>query len=796
VYGEEMSMAALTMTRGTYLDRVYGGWLGKSAGGTLGTPLEGKKQTFNLHFYDPRPGQALWNEDLDFQLVALAAVREHGPDTTSEQLAQAWLDHIAYRWDEYGYALYNIRRGLTPPISGAFNNWFRQSDGGAIRTELWAMIAPGAPQVAAEYAYRDASIDHAQEGVWSAMARASMQSAAFFVTDVNALLDVALAMVPAASRTARAIRAARDGWRNRSTWLECRARVLEAAGTENVTDAAQNMGFMAIGLLYGAGDFGASLCAAANCGYDADGNAGAVGATLGIMRGKAGLPQDWLAPIGDSVVLGWGVVNLEVERLTAELAAHTVEAGEKVIAARCPELELTDGDAIPWDVPPQAPAPTEIGDPSQPEEAGEPPKANGFAMPDLSGEPAPDSTTVAVGRAAFIEIDAPLGEQTQMPPESPEVAPAPATPGDTVEELGAKLEPAPTDSAAGAVAEPPAGEPTLGEPMTEAVAPAITPAVEPAPPPAPTPVAEAPVAAPSPTLAFLDNSAIKPLLVAPVNSAVCRAGMFEITVDYGETGPALIPNQATSFTVEIRNTAAQDFMGHVTLCVPTGWQVAVPGAQGQRQMLAPGGMARYGFVVRVPEGVPLAAKNTVTVVLTPEQGAATTCDVNFLAGTCWWFVGPFANMNEEGFYKAYPVEDRPDFQDTYLGRAGGMLTWQKLAFRENVMELEPLFGGTAGVAYGVTTVHVSAPTEARFVIHTNDGFRLWLNKRPVLQRHSHEPFLPTLGYGPGQVDVALQAGDNQVMLKVVRCREPLAFSFAIVDRKGDPLLDVIASKWG
>jgi hypothetical protein len=207
-------------------------------------------------------------------------------------------------------------------------------------------------------------------------------------------------------------------------------------------------------------------------------------------------------------------------------------------------------------------------------------------------------------------------------------------------------------------------------------------------------------------------------------------------------------------------------------------------------------MARYGFVVRVPEGVPLAAKNTATVVLTPEKGAPTTCDVNFLAGTCWWFVGPFANMNEEGFYKPYPVEDRPDFQDTYLGRAGGMLTWQKLAFRENVMDLEPLFGGTAGVAYGVTTVHVPVPTEARLVVHTNDGFRLWLNRRPVFQRHSHEPFRPTLGYGPGQVDVALQAGDNQVMLKVVRCRDPFALSFAIVDRKGEPLLDLITSKWG
>jgi hypothetical protein len=184
-----------------------------------------------------------------------------------------------------------------------------------------------------------------------------------------------------------------------------------------------------------------------------------------------------------------------------------------------------------------------------------------------------------VGRAAFIEIDAPLGEQAPLPPE--DAAP-----------------------------------------------------VVPAAPPLPN---------------FLDNTAVKPLLVAPANSAVLRSGQFEFLVDYGENGPALVPNQASSFTVEIRNLADQEFMGQVTLSAPSGWQVAVPGAQGQRQHLAPGGMARYGFVVRVPDTVTLASKNTVTIVLTPEKGAPTTCDVNFLAGSCWWFVGPFANMNVDGY---------------------------------------------------------------------------------------------------------------------------------------------------
>src|SRR5579872_1729031 len=306
-------MAALNITREVYHDKVYGGWLGKNAGGTLGSPIEGRKETANLQFYDPAPGQAAWNEDLDFQLVWLHVLREHGADLTSDHLVEGWLDHLAYPWDEYGYAVYNLRRGLRPPITGSFNNWFKRSDGGAIRTEIWAMIAPGTPHIAASYAYQDSIIDHAEEGVWAAMFRAALQSAAFFLSDPQALLDVGLAMIPASSRAARAVRIVRDAFRDQAPPLEARGRVLSAVGHDNYTDAPQNIGFTTLGLLYGGGDFGASLCAAANCGYDADGNAGALGATLGILRGKSGLPQDWLQPIGDSVVLGWGVINLDVE---------------------------------------------------------------------------------------------------------------------------------------------------------------------------------------------------------------------------------------------------------------------------------------------------------------------------------------------------------------------------------------------------------------------------------------------------------------------------------------------------
>src|SRR2546423_3671317 len=117
----------------------------------------------------------------------------------------------------------------------------------------------------------------------------------------------------------------------------------------------------------------------------------------------------------------------------------------------------------------------------------------------------------------------------------------------------------------------------------------------------------APAAPPPPSLR--DNAAVLPLHKASSSTAIFAQDGYEYTVDYGDNGPAIVPNRAISFTIAVRNLTGNDFMGRVALSVPSGWQVAVPGAQGQRQMLAKGGMARYGFVIRVGEDVALKSKN-------------------------------------------------------------------------------------------------------------------------------------------------------------------------------------------
>jgi len=304
---------------------------------------------------------------IDHGLVVLLGIREGDSESAAE-----WLAHMKYPWDEYGCATHNLRRGLNPPLSGSFDNWFHRSMGATIRAEIWGMIAPGAPDVAAAYAYQDAVLDHAGDGVWALVFLAALESAAFVVGDMDHLIDIGLARIPRDSRITRAVLTVRSARQAGETPIAARARVLREVGDENVTDAAQNLGFIALGLLYGAGDLGASLCAAVNCGYDTDTTGATVGAILGIMHGAKALPARWLEPIGDAVVVGWGVTGLPAPLTVGELAARTVALGERVVADRCPWVTLAEAPPTPV-VESEGPAPAASEPPV--EGAAEPPAA-------------------------------------------------------------------------------------------------------------------------------------------------------------------------------------------------------------------------------------------------------------------------------------------------------------------------------------------------------------------------------------------------------------------------------------
>ena len=343
-------MPKLDIQGDQFRDKVLGCWIGKNCGGTLGTPIEeawGRAEPFDIWWYPELQSGGLPNDDLEMQLVWLTALEQVGPDLTARDLARYWLDHIGYNFDEYGLSKANLRLGLEPPVSGAFNNWFTDCMGSPIRSEVWACVAPGHPRIAALYAYEDAICDHAGgESVFGELFNAAIQSAAFVVEDRQTLLDIGLSYVPDGSATQRAVLAARAAHAEGLSWQEARARVLAATPSQIAQYSPINMGFQTIGWLYGT-DFGDALCKTVNCGYDTDSSGGSIGSWLGITAGISALPARWIEPFGMGLSTNesWGGVRHLTDGSTPiptdilELTETIVRQAQRVLRHHGVELD-------------------------------------------------------------------------------------------------------------------------------------------------------------------------------------------------------------------------------------------------------------------------------------------------------------------------------------------------------------------------------------------------------------------------------------------------------------------------
>ena len=308
----------------SHASRIHGGWLGKSIGGTLGLPAEGRMERLSFTFYDPIPTIAPPNDDLELQLVWLHLVEKAGDTLTAADFARGWLDHIHYMWDEYGRCRWNLRRGVPAESAGIFENHFQSGMGSPIRSEIWACLFPDDPDSAAHYAALDASLDHGLEGIAGEVLFAVMQSLALSGASVTEAISQAMRYIPAGSETAQAVELVRHCHAEGIQVWKCWEQLLTAHGNENFTHAPLNVALTIWALLYGDEDFERSILLAVNGGYDTDCTAATVGATLGFIIGTEGIPSKWIAPVGEGIFVGAGIQNIPAPVTLKELTQRVM----------------------------------------------------------------------------------------------------------------------------------------------------------------------------------------------------------------------------------------------------------------------------------------------------------------------------------------------------------------------------------------------------------------------------------------------------------------------------------------
>jgi len=316
-------------------DRMLGAWLGRAAGCMLGIPCEGMPkqairaaaralgQPYPLRDYwhlDPKPAAADGkhygltprrkflkphidrigtDDDLTYTLLGLLILEDYGVDFTTQDVGRAWLRYLPTACTAERVALDNLRKGIEPPDTARIDNPFQEWIGADIRSDPWGYAAPGMPEVAATFAYRDASVSHVMNGTYGEMFFSAAIAAAFVLDDVDEVLRVALSEIPRQCRTAATVKQAIRWCRRDADWHTTTDRILAAhagmAGAHTLNNAALTVA----GLLYGKGSYQRTIALTVMGGVDTDCTGATAGSIVGAMLGAKRLPRKWTRPLGD-----------------------------------------------------------------------------------------------------------------------------------------------------------------------------------------------------------------------------------------------------------------------------------------------------------------------------------------------------------------------------------------------------------------------------------------------------------------------------------------------------------------
>lgn len=344
------------------LDKALGAWAGRAAGCLLGKPVEGRRawqiekylktqnrwpldRYFSLDIpediakecgfntswralYEEGINCMVEDDDTNYTATGLAICRQYGAGFTPDDVGRFWLGNlpILHVCTAERSAYRNLVAGLAPPESALFHNPYREWIGAQIRADFFGYVNPGQPERAADFAWRDASISHIRNGLYGEMWVAAMLAAAYVSDDLETVIRAGMAQIPAQCRLQEALEHMLGLHGSGATYeqavADLRSRWDENSG-HHWCHTVSNAELVAIALLWGEKDFGKTICYAVMPGFDTDCNGATAGSVLGLMLGGTALPQQWIAPLSDTLltgVAGYYKVSLtQMARETMEL---------------------------------------------------------------------------------------------------------------------------------------------------------------------------------------------------------------------------------------------------------------------------------------------------------------------------------------------------------------------------------------------------------------------------------------------------------------------------------------------
>ena len=356
--GATAPLPALDLDGDALFDRILGAWQARCAGCLLGQPVEGwrrerirgllrdtgnwpvsrylssdipsaLREKYDVTDEGGPYGSKVKNwinnvdgmpedDDTSYTVFALKLLEFHGRDFTSGNVGEEWLSSMPMlrTCTAERVAYLNMANLVLPPHSATRSNPYREWIGAQIRADLFGYVNPGAPETAAEMAFRDASISHVKNGIYGEMYAAAMIAAAFATDDPGLIVEAGLVQIPAKSRLHEQVRALLAGWRagvSLDAWLEAFFARYDEANPHHWCHTIPNALLVTAGLLYCNMEFVPAIALGVTSGFDTDCNAATIGSIIGAAKGAKALPEAWIAPLRDKVrtcVAGSGEMSI------------------------------------------------------------------------------------------------------------------------------------------------------------------------------------------------------------------------------------------------------------------------------------------------------------------------------------------------------------------------------------------------------------------------------------------------------------------------------------------------------
>ncbi len=366
------------------LDKLHGAWTGRAAGCALGKPVEllgmfgfggdsGRRAIRRYleardawplrDYFIGAPSAAYgakiicpesWREniaymepddDIHYTLIALKVLEERGAGFTWANIADTWNNSLPYSAictaETQAILNYNLttpnkpmgRRPLytTPEFTRTHNNPYREWIGAQIRADGWAYACAGEPELAAEFAWRDAHWTHTANGIYGEMMMAAIIAAAFVEDDPKRLVEIGLSEIPAQCRLAEAVREAM-GWIEAGAGFEDFMQQLEAKhGGLSPVHTVNNALIVVMSLFTGGGEPDRVIADSVMAGLDTDCNGATAGSIAGAVRGKSRFGGTLQTALNDTIrplVFGFQEVTMH------SLAERTLAVHKRVMKER------------------------------------------------------------------------------------------------------------------------------------------------------------------------------------------------------------------------------------------------------------------------------------------------------------------------------------------------------------------------------------------------------------------------------------------------------------------------------